>query len=188
MATKTPPDIEAKIVILRSAGYTIPLIASKTGVSTSTVKRAIKRHPQPSDEAHLNLVAEARTALRDEYGSDDALAGLYASMLADTLHHIEASREIANAALAKLRTTDTKDAALVFRALTAHATTLKAHVDTIKAIAPLPDLISELPILQVSCITDEEVADLRRAQEEEDALMGDGADWPETELVLDGHP
>lgn len=176
MATKTPPNTEAEIVVLRSAGYTIPVIASKTGVSTSTVKRTIKRHPQVSDEAQLNLVEEARSALRDEYGSDNALSGLYASLLADTLYHIEVSREIANTALDKLKASDTKDAALVFRALTAHATTLKTHTDTIKAIAPLPDLIAELPMLVVSELTVEEVAELQRVQEEEDAMMGEDED------------
>jgi Homeodomain-like domain len=188
MAAKTPPDIEAQIVILRSAGYSIPVIASKTGVSTSTVKRTIKRHPLPSDEAQLNLVEEARTALRDRYGSDEAIGGLYASLLADTLHHVEASREIANAALEQLRASDIKDAALIFRALTAHATTLKTHVDTIKAIAPLPDLIAELPTLVVTGITAEEVAELRRVQEEQDAMMGMNEDWSECEPVLGGHP
>ncbi len=185
MATKTPPDIEAKIVVLRSAGYTIPVIASKTGVSVSTIKRTIMRHPQASDEAQLNLVEEARSALRDEYGSDEALGGLYASLLADTLHHVEASREIANAALEKLEASDTKDAALIFRALTAHATTLKAHIDTIKAIAPRPELIAELPHLVVRCITDDEVAKLRRIQAEQDVMMGANEDWSETELILD---
>lgn len=182
---KTPPETEAQIVILRSAGYTIPLIASKTGVSASTVKRTIQRHPQPSDEPQLDLVEEARTALREQYGSDDAIRGLYASLLADTLHHVEASREIANAALEKLKASDTRDAALVFRALTAHATTLKSHVDTVKAIAPLPDLIAELPMLVVTGITAEEVAELRRAQEEQDAMMGEDEDCSETELISD---
>jgi hypothetical protein len=185
MATKTPPDIEAKIVVLRAAGYTIPVIASKTGVSVSTIKRTINRHPQPSDEAQLNLVEEARTALRDQYGSDAAISGLYASLLADTLHHVETSREIANAALAKLVASDTKDAALVFRALTAHATTLKTHIDTIKAIAPLPDLIAELPHLVVTGITAEEVAELRRVQEEQVAMMEDDEEWSENELISD---
>jgi hypothetical protein len=182
---KTPPDIEAQIVILRTAGYTIPLIASKTGVSTSTVKRTIQRHPLPCDETQLDLVEEARSALRGQYGSDDAVSCLYASLLADTLYHIEASREIADAALAKLKATDTKDAALTLRSLTAHATALKAHVDTVKAIVPLPALITELPMLQVSCITHEEVAELRRVQEEEDTMMGVSEDWAEPEPLLD---
>jgi predicted transcriptional regulator len=183
MATKTPPDTEAQIVILRSAGYTIPVIASKTGVSTSTIKRTIKRHPLPSGEAQLNLVEEARSSMREQYGSHDAVSALYASVLADTLHHIEVSREIADAALAQLTASDTKNAALVFRALTAHATALKTHVDTIKAIAPLPELINELPTLIVTTITDEEVAEMRRVQEEEEAMMGESEDWSEPELI-----
>jgi len=135
---KTPPDIEAKIVVLRAAGYTLPLIASKTGLSVSTVKRVVKRNPDPHQVGHLDLVEEARSALRTEFSSDDAIRGLYTSLLADTLLHIETSREIANEALGKLKATDTKDAALTFRALTAHSTTLKGHVETVKALAPLP--------------------------------------------------
>jgi hypothetical protein len=176
MAVKTPPDTEAKIVIMRAAGFSLPIIASKTSVSTSTVKRVLKRHPPPSEESQLDLVEEARTALRDQYGSDDAMSALYASLLADTLHHVETSREIANASLAKLKAADTKDAALVFRALTAHATTLKTHVDTVKAIAPLPEMIAELPVLHVTGLTEEDIEEIKRVQDEEEELMGDPED------------
>ncbi|KZX59189.1 hypothetical protein A3709_16740 [Halioglobus sp. HI00S01] len=172
MATKTSPDTEAQVVVLRAAGYTLPVIASKTGVSNSTIKRILKRSPAPSDAVQLNLVQEAQTALRSEFSSESALGGLYASLLADTIHQVETSRIIADEALTKLKASDTKDAALIFRALTAHATALKTHADTIKAIAPMPERLDELPTLRIMTLSDEDEEELRREQREDDERLG----------------
>jgi len=166
MATKTPPDVAAQIVVLRAAGYTLPLIANKTGVSLSTVKRVLKRSPPPDDEANLDLVEEARSVMREQYGSGDSVSALYGVLVADTLHHVESSREVASAALATLRATDTQEAALVLRALAAHSTALKNHVDAVKSIIPIPESVEELPELHISGLAEEEIAKLRKRQEE----------------------
>lgn len=173
MSRKTPPDTAAHIVAMRAAGYTVPLIAERTGVSTSTVKRTLRRHQQAAGaESDLDLVELAREDLWAQFSTDEALRGLYDTLLADTLHHIETSREAASEALRHLKATDTRDAALIFRALTAHATTLKAHVDTIRVLAPRPELADELPTLQITVINPEEVEEMRQQQEAERAEFG----------------
>lgn len=173
MSRKTAPDQAAKIVAMRAAGYTVPLIAERTGVSTSTVKRTLRRHQQAAGkEPDLDLVEHARADLRAQFSSDEALRGLYDTLLADTLHHIEVAREVASEALAQLKATETRDAALVFRALTAHATTLKAHADTIRVLAPRPELADELPTLLVTVVTPEEIEAMRQQQEAERAEFG----------------
>jgi len=165
MSRKTAPDTAAQIVVMRAAGYSIPLIAERMGVSAATVKRILKRHQQAAGtEPDIDLVGQAREAMRSSFSADAALCSLYDNLLADTLHHVEVSREVASEALKHLKATDTRDAALVFRALTAHSTTLKTHVDTIRILAPLPEYADELPTLQVCMLSDEEVQELRREQ------------------------
>ncbi len=166
MSRKTTPETAAQITAMRAARYSIPMISERTGVSLSTVKRILARHQQAvGTEPDLDLVEHARDILRAQFASDEALRTFYDGVLADTVYHIETAREVANEALRHLKATDTRDAALVFRALAAHATTLKAHVDVIKAIAPPPELIDELPELHVVSISDEEVREIRRAQQ-----------------------
>lgn len=176
MATKTSPDTKARIVVLRAAGYSLPLIAKDTGVSVSTIKRVLKDHPPATGENQLDLVECARTELRAQFNTNDAVGDLYASLLADTIYHIESSREIASAALEKLKASDVKDAALVFRALTAHSTALKSHVDCLKALAPPPEIMEELPVLRVISMTGEEEEAMRKAHREESDLLESGYD------------
>lgn len=178
---RTPPDTAAEIVTLRAAGWTLPAIAQRTGVSLATVKRTCGRHRVKAGGDQAALVAAARKELIAALSDDERVRSIIGGLINDTLGHIALGREKAAEAVGFLEPTDTKTAAVTLRGLAAHATALKAHADTLRSLLPKPELApDELPILRVETLTADEVAAIREAQRRESALLNGDLEEDET--------
>lgn len=175
----SPDQRTREIVVLRSAGWSLAAIADRTGVSVSTVQRALKAHPTPKGAAIQEAVTQAKKELTEAYRGDEALQQLYGELVADSVSHIRRSREVAAAALEFLIPSDVDTAAVTLRGLTSHSTMVKAHCDTLRSIAPdmMKKSDDELPTLVIKAMSREDVERLRREQAEDaDELLGIGDD------------
>jgi predicted transcriptional regulator len=65
MCSKTSPELEAQVVILREAGHTVPAIAAQLGLSLSTTKRICKRRGAVAGAATDALIDQARQQMLD---------------------------------------------------------------------------------------------------------------------------
>ncbi|WP_422581278.1 helix-turn-helix domain-containing protein [Pseudomonas sp.] len=57
---KSTPDQSAQAVVLRQAGFTLPAIASRLGISMSTTQRIIKANKVVAGSTKQALIDEAR--------------------------------------------------------------------------------------------------------------------------------
>lgn len=157
---------------MRAVGWTLQSIANKTGLSISSIKRACAKHSITPGSEQTALYADARKQLLSLLTDDEKVRAVYAALAHDTIEHIELSRAKAIEAMELLQPKDTKSAALVMRGLAAHATTVKAHSDTIRSLLPQTEREPDsLPTLQIMTLTEEDIQNMRREQREQDAIL-----------------
>src|SRR5687768_17480951 len=132
---KLSPIKIARIAALREAGFSITAIASREHVGFSTVQRALKIRPAKKGVAMEEMVAAARAELSAKFADSAGLASLYVEFVADTISQITQARERAGALLERIKP---GDGAFGFRSLAAHAVSLKAHADVMRALLPAP--------------------------------------------------
>lgn len=70
---KTTPDQSTQVVILREAGYTLPVIADRLDLSISTVQRIIKTTKAVAGAGTQALIDKAREELLSSAFSLDAV-------------------------------------------------------------------------------------------------------------------
>ena len=186
---KISPDKVTKVIVMRSAGYTISTIANSVRISTSSVKRICQKNNVHAGGALESLVAEARADLTRTLTSDDSIKLIAASFMQDTLVHAEAVRELAASAGAHLKASNVDDALKVMRGCNAWANTLKLTADATHSaikIAPDNDDNEDLPELIVCVMTDDDVLAERERQREEAINLGIICDETSTDNHADG--
>ncbi|PHN44700.1 helix-turn-helix domain-containing protein [Pseudomonas syringae] len=181
---KTTPDQSTQVVILREAGYTLPVIADRLDLSISTVQRIIKTTKAVAGAGTQALIDKAREDLLSSAFSLDAVQQTVATLVADelALSHLIRTK-IANA-LEALDPTDP----VAFRGLAAASTALKLTQDVTRRSLPIEKLnqaqdIEELPTLQIHILTENDVAEMRAKQRLEEAEMNGDAQGIEDEIA-----
>lgn len=181
---KTTPDKSTQVVILREAGYTLPVIADRLDLSISTVQRIIKTTKAVAGAGTQALIDKAREELLSSAFSLDAVQQTVATLVADelALSHLIRTK-IANA-LEALDPTDP----VAFRGLAAASTALKLTQDVTRRSLPIEKLnqaqdIEELPTLQIHILTENDVAEMRAKQRLEEAEMNGDAQGIEDEIA-----
>ena len=181
---KTTPDQSTQVVILREAGYTLPVIADRLDLSISTVQRIIKTTKAVAGAGTQALIDKAREELLSSAFSLDAVQQTVATLVAEelALSHLIRTK-IANA-LEALDPTDP----VAFRGLAAASTALKLTQDVTRRSLPIEKLnqaqdIEELPTLQIHILTENDVAEMRAKQRLEEAEMNGDAQGIEDEIA-----
>ena len=181
---KTTPDQSTQVVILREAGYTLPVIADRLDLSISTVQRIIKTTKAVAGAGTQALIDKAREELLSSAFSLDAVQQTVATLVAEelALSHLIRTK-IANA-LEALDPTDP----VAFRGLAAASTALKLTQDVTRRSLPIDKLnqaqdIEELPTLQIHILTENDVAEMRAKQRLEEAEMNGDAQGVEDEIA-----
>lgn len=181
---KSTPDQNTQVVILREAGYTLPVIADRLDLSISTVQRIIKTNKAVAGAGTRALIDKAREELLSSAFSLEAVQQTVATLVADelALSHLIRTK-IANA-LEALDPTDP----VAFRGLAAASTALKLTQDVTRRSLPIEKLnqaqeIEELPTLQIHILTENDVAEMRSKQRLEEAEINGDAQGIEDEIA-----
>lgn len=181
---KTTPDQSTQVVILREAGYTLPVIADRLDLSISTVQRIIKTTKAVAGAGTQALIDKAREELLSSAFSLDAVQQTVATLVADELALSHQIRTKIASALEALDPTDP----VAFRGLAAASTALKLTQDVTRRSLPIEKLnqaqdIEELPTLQIHILTENDVAEMRAKQRLEEAEMNGDAQGIEDEIA-----
>ncbi|MEE5154652.1 helix-turn-helix domain-containing protein [Pseudomonas alliivorans] len=181
---KSTPDQNTQVVILREAGYTLPVIADRLGLSISTVQRIIKTNKAVVGAGTRALIDKAREELLSSAFSLDAVQQTVATLVADELALSHQIRTKIASALEALDPTDP----VAFRGLAAASTALKLTQDVTRRSLPIEKLnqaqdIEELPSLQIHIMTEQDVAEMRARQRLEEAEMSGDAQGIEDEIA-----
>lgn len=181
---KTTPDQSTQVVILREAGYTLPVIAARLDLSISTVQRIIKTNKAVAGAGTRALIDKAREELLSSAFSLDAVQQTVATLVADELALSHLIRIKIATGLEALDPTDP----VAFRALAAASTALKLTQDVTRRSLPIEKLnqaqdIEELPTLQIHIMTENDVAEMRAKQRLEEAEMNGDAQGIEDEIA-----
>lgn len=160
------PEQICEVVASREAGFTVAAIATRTGLSQSTVQRILKRNSVAKGAAHSQLVEQAREQLLSLLKSPDAIAAEASQMIADDLAQAKLLRAKMLEAAEKMEARNLTEAALLMRAAAAMSTALKNTSDMVRQSlqynARRADLASEdLPVLQVQELSTDQIATLR---------------------------
>lgn len=168
---KVSPEIEAKIVAMREAGYTLNVIAANNGCSKPTVDRICKRYGASKGALSQEIINEAKAQLRATISSDGAIQEIAASVVLDTRYHYELIRAKLEEAAGKMEINGSEDVKAAFRSLNSYANALKLSTDAMRSALKMDssEYVDEatLPTLVVECLSAEEIAEIRRAQEAE---------------------
>ncbi len=180
MSRHTTPDQKAQIVTLRSAGYSLPSIAEKVGVSLSTVKRHIKSIPKGSIKQEI--IEEAQKELLSTL-SDSAVKKELAALVRDDLiltHRIRSSIFNTLEHIEKHSPTDAHEAGQIMRALSSAATGLKLTGDALRQSLGINQRglhesnTDDLPDLTIRDMTSDEMHEIRKRSEARSTGVDDG--------------
>lgn len=180
---QTTPDQGAQAVILREAGYTLPAIAERLGISLSTVQRLLKKHKAVVGAATQALIEKARDEMLTSAYSLDSVQKTAASLVLDDLALSQKIRQKLFSALDYLDPSNP----IAFRSLAASATTLKLTQDVGRRALPLDKLeqaqaVEELPELEIRIMTPLDVEEMRAQQRREEAELRGDAEGVREEL------
>lgn len=189
----TNPATEAQIVALREVGYSVPAIAEHTGASQSTIKRILKRHGARKGAITDEAIEGARQELHGAL-TDDAIRSEVARAVLDDLALSRQIREQVADRLEQLNAlppaADPKETGAIMRALAAAATVLKLSSDvqrhTLTQRNEHSAGVEELPELQITELTAEQIVELRDKPPAADLLLtAPGADEDDN-IVVEG--
>jgi AraC-like DNA-binding protein len=171
------PQQKKQALTLRAAGYTITLIADKTGVSVSTLKRLFNTYKVAKGELKQSVIDKATNELLNDTSTIDLFKRETANLLLDDLALVKRLREAMALATESLECTDTASALQVMRAVSAGAVALKSTSETLRKSLGLDkdeDVTGDLPELIISVLTSDEMAGIRSHALTLSAGMDDG--------------
>jgi hypothetical protein len=173
MSSKTPPDIEAQVVVLREAGPTAPAIAIHLGLSLSTTKRICKRRGAVAGAATEALIDQARQQMLNTAFELDTVQQQAAALVVEDLSCASFIRQKMLEQLEQIKP-GTSEPFKAMRAITAAATTLDLTQKVSRRALPLERLaeathVEELSELRIRIMTDEDVQEMREQQRRESA-------------------
>jgi len=183
---KSTPEQVVQVVTLREAGYTTAMIASKTGLSSSTVKRLYLSNKVRKGTISKELVDLARADVLNSISNNDDLKAMTASMIADNLAISSLIREKILESVEKLTPTNTESATLCLRGLTAASTSLKNTTDSVRSLLSFDHMqgdIEGLEELSFYTLTEEDIKEMRKQQEAESKIINGIADDEGSEVI-----
>tara|TARA_B100000446_G_scaffold107053_1_gene100118 strand:+ start:15965 stop:16543 length:579 start_codon:yes stop_codon:yes gene_type:complete len=173
---ETKAQRDQQIVLMRGLGCTLIDIAHETGLSVATIKRVLSRHKTIKGSLCSEALAEARKRVLASSANDENLRLLTATTVRSALVLTDRIQVEALATLDVLNK-DPHAALIRARALGSLSNVVKLNADGLRSavkIAPQSegDPDEELPEIVVRELTDDDVAEIRRQQEQEDIAMG----------------
>lgn len=173
MSSKTSPNIEAQVVILREAGHTVPAIATQLDLSLSTTKRICKRRGAVAGAATEALIDQARQQMLNSAFELDTVQQQAAALVVEDLSCASLIRQKMLEQLEQLEP-GTSEPFRAMRAITAAATTLDLTQKVYRRALPLERLaeaahVEELSELRIRIMTADDVRELREQQRREAA-------------------
>lgn len=167
------PDVQAQVVALREAGYSLASIATRLGIGISSVQRIIKKRGAVAGAATAEMIARARDEMIAAAYGLESVRQIAASLVHDDLDLAQRIRQKAVEILDAIdvtRDSATQDA----RALAAVSTALRLTQDVQRRTLPLDkleraDSVEELPEIHIRIMTDDDVKELREQQRKEAA-------------------
>lgn len=183
MGRRQPATAEqkAQIVLLRELGLSASAIAEQIGLSVRTVQRVYKSNGVLKGEFGDELLAEARSRLRDRVLGDERVQDAVVTHLLDDMACVRKVRDKAAAILEDFTPESEKDRAVFMRCAAAYSTMLKNTSDIMRRVVDLDRFrevatTESLPELVVRSLTEEEVEQIRREQVAEAKKLGIAGD------------
>jgi len=167
------PDIQAQVVALREAGYTLTSIATRLDIGISSVQRIIKKRGAVAGAATQEMIARAREEMIASAYDLESVRKIAAALVHDDLHLAQRIRLKSVEVLDTIKVT-ADNAVQSARAVVACATSLKVTQDVQRRAMPLDKLeraasVEELPEIQIRIMTEDDVRELREQQRKEAA-------------------
>lgn len=171
--TAIAPDVQAQVVALREAGYTLTSIASRLDIGISSVQRIIKKRGAVAGVATAEMIARARDEMIASAYGLESVRQIAASLVHDDLDLAQRIRQKAVEILDAIdvtRDSATQDA----RALAAVSTALRLTQDVQRRTLPLDkleraDSVEELPEIHIKIMGPDDVEAIREQQRKEAA-------------------
>lgn len=178
MSSKTKPDVEAQVVVLREAGHTVPAISAQLGLSLSTTKRICRRRGAVAGAATEALIDQARQQMLNTAFELDAVQHQAAALVVEDLSCASLIRQKMLEQLEQIEP-GTSEPFKAMRAITAAATTLDLTQKISRRSLPLQKLeeasrVEELSELRIRIMTDDDVREIREQQRREAAEHATG--------------
>jgi len=154
-------------VVLRDGGYSLAAIATKTGISASTLSRHFKKLGAPKGRLTGEAIEQARQQLLNDAGFVAGLKHQIAAVVADDLAHFVVIREAMAITLEELMNDKTLPPHYRTRGLAALATTLRLSQEAARKALAIDDQPIEqesIPILTISELTSDEIEEMHRQQ------------------------
>jgi len=173
--TVKPNPILKQALLLRESGYSVAAIKERTGVSASTLNRLFRKVGAPKGTLTSATVEQARSALLNDSAFISELKARIAASLLDDLAHITAIRSAMAEALEETMGDIELPAHAKARSIAALATSLTLTQKASRialGVDNQPVEQSELPTLEISELTLDDIEDMRRQQDELNVLTG----------------
>ncbi len=192
------PKQKEQAIMLRAAGYTHAVIADKTNISMSALKRLFKTHSVRRGELKQSVIDKAKDELLNDANTIANIKLEAANLLFDDLAQAKRLRQAMAAATEYLEANNTAEALQVMRAVSAGAVALKSTSETLRKSLGLDkddDLGDELPELVISVMTEDEMATIRHEAKMRSVGFDDGLggllpiddDEADNEIVMEGY-
>lgn len=168
MTGKFKTNAELKqALILRNGGYSVAAIATRTGISTSTLSRHFKKLGTARGSLTDDAVMEARQQLLNDAGFMSELKQQIAAVIVDDLAHVIQLREAMALTLEAMMTDASLPAHSKTRGIAALATSLRLTQEAARKALSIDDQQIEqeaMPQLLISELTTADIDELRRQQ------------------------
>lgn len=175
MSRRLNAEDHARIAGMRSAGCLVREIADKVGCSERTVKRSLARTDTQKGEIAERVKEEIVQGVVRDLGSQDEVLGLIDGLLNELILHAREARSRLREAADGIEVKDLQDYQRLARAEASSATVIKVHLDAMRSLLNFRDGMqpeSELPVLEIYRLTDEDVRQMREDQENEARELG----------------
>jgi lambda repressor-like predicted transcriptional regulator len=196
MAAKhIPPEMKAKIIALRQAGFSLASIADQTDTSISTVKRHVSATRKGS--VKQELIDEARKELLSTL-TDDAVKAQLAALVVDDIsiaHRIRSNIVSTLEHIENQKPSGLAEAGQTMRALSSAATGLKLTGDALRQSLGVTQRglhesnTDDLPELIIQDMTGEDIAKIRSRAELLSLGIDDGLGGilpDENDIIVEG--
>lgn len=175
------PNVQAQVVALREAGFTLASIATRLDIGISSVQRIIKKRGAVAGAATDEMIARARDEMIATAYGLESVRQIAASLVHDDLDLAQRIRLKAVEVLDAIEVTE-DNAVQSARALAACATALRLTQDVQRRTLPLDkleraDSVEELPELNIRIMTEDDVRELREQQRKEAAERINGGKY-----------
>lgn len=125
------PDQLAQATLLRAAGWPLPTIADRVGLSVSTLYRHFRKHGVKKGSIKRELIDRAQKELLDTIDENAPLHQALAALIQSDISITHQLRERLAITVEQLNPTNLGEAVLAARAGAAVATALKTTSDTV---------------------------------------------------------